>query len=763
MTSRVRLVARGAVQGVGFRPFAYRLATELGLAGYVRNDASGVVLELEGPDASLEDFRRRLGSELPPAAFLHSVEATHLDPAGHDGFRILESAEGGAPTAIVLPDLATCTDCLREVLDPADRRHRYPFANCTNCGPRYTILEKLPYDRPHTSMRRFAWCADCRREYDDPRDRRFHAQPIACPACGPQLALHDAAGAPLAERDAALRAAAAALCEGRIVAVLGLGGFHLCCDARDDRAVRTLRERKHREEKPLAVLFATRGDVERACEVSPAEARLLESPQAPIVLLRRRSGGGNVAPSVAPGNPFLGAMLPSTPLHHLLLRETGRPLVATSGNLSDEPLCTVPAEAFVRLAGIADLFLVHDRPVMRHVDDSVVRVVLGRELVLRRARGYAPLPVPALLPEGAARRVVLAVGGQQKNTVALAVNGNVVLSQHVGDLETAEALAAFRAVIASLEELHEARPAVVAADLHPDYASTRHALATGLPVRQFQHHHAHVAACMAENELEGRVLGVSWDGTGFGADGTAWGGELLLAEGSGFRRFASLLPFRLPGGDRAAREPRRAALGVLRALRGPGLPGCEELPPLRDFAPAELALVLAAMERGVNSPATSSAGRLFDAVASLSGLRQRCGFEGQAAMELEWACGEETGDGWPFDLAPGPGGPQGPELVADWRPALEALLDERARGVAAALLASRFHDTLARLIVEVARRSGEERVVLTGGCFQNRVLTERAVSRLRAAGLKPSWHQRVPPNDGGLALGQAVLALRAAG
>jgi len=754
---RVRAAIRGAVQGVGFRPFVHRLASELGLDGWVLNSPQGVFVEVEGERQTLERFLLRLERDRPPRAVIQSLEATWLDPVPHRGFEIRPSAAAGSTTALVLPDIATCDDCRREVFDASDRRYRYPFTNCTNCGPRYSILETLPYDRPNTSMRAFAMCAACRREYEDPADRRFHAQPTACPACGPQLALWDAAGEVQATRDQALTGAAGAILAGQVVAVKGLGGFHLVVDARADDAVRRLRARKHREEKPLALMYATLADVEAACDVSPAEARLLASPESPIVLLRRRNGAPH-EPSrlVAPGNPSLGAMLPSTPLHHLMLCEVEGPIVATSGNRSDEPICTDEREALERLRGIADVFLVHDRPIVRHVDDSIARVVAGRELVVRRARGYAPLPVSL----GRELPPVLAVGAHLKNTVAVAAGADVFVSQHIGDLETSQSTKPFLEAIGSLCRLHGVAPCLVAADLHPDYRSTKHARSLGLPVVHVQHHVAHVAACMAENELDGRVLGVAWDGTGYGLDGTVWGGEFLLADAASFARVAALRPFRLPGGEAAVREPRRSALGLLHALGADEVAdGVPVLAP--SFTRAEWTVLWRALERGVNSPITTSAGRLFDGVAALAGVCARATFEGQAAMALEFAVEEGVGESYPFAVgegrtspAPGPWTP--PALVLDWGPVIRAVVRDVRTAVAPGVIAARFHNALVEAIVAVAVRVGEPRVVLTGGCFQNRYLTERAIARLRAVGFRPYWHQRVPPNDGGISLGQVA-------
>jgi hydrogenase maturation protein HypF len=745
---RLRVVLRGAVQGVGFRPFVYRLATEMSLVGWVSNSPQGVFVEIEGPPDRLEEFLVRLERERPPRAAVHSLEYAFLPLQDFSGFVIRESDGAGERTVLVLPDIAACPDCLREVLDPGDRRHGYPFANCTNCGPRFSIIRALPYDRRHTTMAGFPMCEACRAEYEAPADRRFHAQPIACPACGPQLALWDPRGAVQAERQDALVAAAAAIRRGEIVAVKGLGGFHLMTDARSEEAVRRLRARKHREEKPLAVMAPALPWVESHCAVSPLEARVLASPESPIVLLRRRAGAAGVATAVAPGNPALGVMLPYTPLHHLLLREVEAPVVATSGNLSDEPICTDEREALDRLAGIADRFLVHDRPIARHVDDSVVRVLLGRELVLRRARGYAPLPIRVARPV----RPALGVGAHLKNAVALGIGQDVFVSQHVGDLETVQAFEAFRAATRDLPALYDVRPELVGCDLHPDYLSTRHARAAGVPSVPVQHHVAHVLACMAENQLGGPVLGVSWDGTGYGPDGTVWGGELLRVSDRAWERVAHLRTFPLPGGDLAVKEPRRTALGLLFELLGDEVFAQHDLAVLRSFRADELRILRQALARGLNCPRTSSAGRLFDAVAAILGLRHTRQFEGQAAMELEWAIGDAATDAcYPFAVR----GEAWP-LVLDWGPLIRALLDERALPLGA--LAAKFHNTLVEMIVAAARRLGERDIVLTGGCFQNRYLTERAVTRLRAEGFTPHWHQRVPPNDGGIALGQVVAA-----
>ncbi len=769
MIHRARISIRGAVQGVGFRPFVYRLASDLRLPGWVMNSPQGVFIEVEGEKESLEAFLLRLEKEKPPRASIQSLECTYLDPVSLTGFRIRESDPSGDRTTFVLADIGTCSDCLREILDPENRRYRYPFTNCTNCGPRFSIIEALPYDRANTSMRSFEMCPECRREYMNPADRRFHAQPNACPDCGPHLELWDTAGRPLAARDEALKAAAAAIKEGMIVAVKGMGGFHLFVLACDERAVGRLRERKHREEKPLALMYPSLDAIRADCEASALEERLLLSAESPIVLLRRRqSAGSDVSPLatiVAPRNPYLGVMLPYTPLHHLLMREIGSPVVATSGNISDEPICTDENEALERLRGIADSFLVHNRPIVRHVDDSIVRVMLGREMVLRRARGYAPLPLQIKRPSMG----ILAVGAHLKNTIALTVGRNVFVSQHIGDLENQEASDAFRQVVASFRSLYQTEPAQVVADLHPDYVSTRFAGAYGAPVTAVQHHYAHVAACMAENELEGEVLGVSWDGTGLGLDGSIWGGEFLLTEEATFKRVATFRSFRLPGGERAIREPRRTAIGILHEISGDCLSETGDLAPALAFSEGELAVLHQMLRTGLNSPSTSSAGRLFDGVASLTGLCQRVNFEGQAAMELEFAIdGQGPDEAYPPALSPDPSRQEGPTkehdlLVFDWEPMIRALIEDIRRGIPVGRISRKFHNTLVEVIVAVARRVGNPRVVLTGGCFQNKYLAECTVLRLKAAGFRPYWHQRVPPNDGGISLGQAAAAARLLG
>ncbi len=740
---RWALRVRGVVQGVGFRPFVARLAAALAVGGWVRNDGDGVVVEVEGTEAALEGFVARLVAEAPAAARVAGLEQREVTPRGEGRFVIVPSAAGAAGGAGLVADLVACEACVREVFDPGARRFRYPFACCTACGPRYSVLLALPWDRERTTMRGFALCGGCRAEYEDPADRRFHAEPIACAACGPRLALEDGAGRTLAREDEALGRAAEALRAGAVVAVKGLGGFQLLVDGRDAAAVGRLRARKGRPDRPFAVMVGGLEAARAVGRVGAAEAALLTSAAGPIVLVERRAGAP-VCEAVAPRNPDLGVMLPTTPLHHLLLAAVGGPVVATSGNRSGEPLCVEGAEARERLAGVADLWLTHDRPIARPLDDSVVRVMAGEAVVLRRARGYAPGALPWAW-EGAA---TWAAGGDQKGAVGLAAGGELLVGAHLGELSGPRARARHRDALEELARLRGARPARVAHDAHPDYASTRAALELGLEAVAVQHHHAHVAACMAEHGLRGPALGLAWDGVGLGADGAAWGGEALVATLRQARRFAHLRPFPLPGGDRAARDPRRAALGLLVAHGG----GAAEV----DLGlPAEAVSVMRqAVARGVNAPATSSVGRLFDAVAALLGVAGEVTFEGQAAMALEHAARGEA-DPWALPL---PLVGAAPPLTMDWGPLLDALLSARARGVPASRLSAGFHEALARSAVEVAARAGLADVLLTGGCFQNRRLLETCVAGLSAAGFRAWFPKAWPPNDGGLALGQLAVA-----
>ncbi len=783
-TTLLRLRIRGAVQGVGFRPFVFRLAHELELDGWVRNDTHGVELEVEGPRADLERFLARLTAEKPAPAVLQSIAAEWLPPRGHAGFAIQHSAVRSGKSAVVLPDLATCGECRSELFDPGNRRFHYPFTNCTHCGPRFSIVLGLPYDRPATTMRGFTMCPACRAEYEEPTSRRFHAQPNACPECGPQLASTNRAGERRAERAAALADAAAAIERGEIVAAKGIGGFQLLCDASSPAAVARLRERKRRPAKPLALMVRDLAAVRALCEVSPEEASLLASPQAPIVLLLRRPAPAvPLAPEIAPGNPRLGVMLPTSPLHHLLLAAVDFPLVATSGNLADEPIAIDDREALARLGGIADLFLVHDRPIARHVDDSVAWILDGAPQLVRRARGFAPLPVVT------ARELpcLVATGAHQKAVAAVAIGNQIFLSQHLGDMKTPEAHAAFERVVRDFLDLYAATPVAIVHDLHPDYPTTRWAAlaarAAGgllerarhspraLPLLAVQHHHAHLAACLAEHAVAGPALGLCFDGTGYGPDGTVWGGEALVSPtGAGeFFRLARLRPFRLPGGEAAVREPRRVALALLHEIEGASAYTRSDLPVLTTFSQTERTVLRQMLDEGWNAPWTSSLGRLFDGVAALLGLSGptgRVSFEAEAAMALEFAADPQERGTYPLPLVEraAPAG-RAPGQIArdrlhelDWRPLVVALLADRARGEPLARIAARFHQALADAALAIARLAGLQSIALSGGCFQNRLLTQRVAEILRAQHFSVFVHRAVPANDGGIALGQVAVA-----
>lgn len=738
------------VQGVGFRPFVYRLANRFHLTGWVKNSPKGAELEVEGARADLEAFLQALQQEAPSGAVLRDLKSQWGKPKGFAEFEIKQSQAEGNKEAWILPDLATCPECLRELFDPNDRRYRYPFLNCTHCGPRFSIIEALPYDRPNTTMKGFPLCPECRREYEDPSNRRFHAQPTACPECGPQVSFCNKEGYSLAEKVEALQMALKALKDGKILGVKGLGGYHLWCDARNEKAVQELRRRKKREEKPLAIMVPDLEWVKKYCEVSVEEQKLLVSPQAPILLLRRGPETG-VAESVAPANPYLGVMLPYVPLQHLLLRDLDSPVVATSGNLSDEPICIQEKESFQRLGNIADFFLVHNRPIARPVDDSVCRILEDEPQVLRRARGYAPLPVETCL----SGPPLLAFGAHLKNTVALFENNKVFLSQHIGDLDTPEALAHFNRIASDLPHLYDVDLPRVACDLHPDYASTQMAEKSGKVVQRVQHHVAHVFACAAENHVTGPFLGIAWDGAGLGEDNTIWGGEFFRVEKGRVKRVGRLLPFRLFGGDKAAQEPRRSALGVLYEILGISLFENEDLPSVAFFTSEERRLLKSMAEKELNSPLTSSAGRLFDAAASMMGLCQVSRFEGQGAMKLEFALPAYPGRrAYPLEF-------QERENLwdLDWRPMFEQLLKDASSDVPVPELSTAFHNGLIEGIVRAAHREGLEQVAMSGGCFQNRYLSSKVIRRLDREGFTPFWHHQTPPNDGGIALGQAAYTL----
>ncbi len=754
---RTRVRVNGTVQGVGFRPYVYRLAGELGLGGFVLNDASGVLIEVEGNPASVDRFLVRVGAEAPPLAVVERVAIEECAASGDVSFTIRESVGSAVPDAPVAPDTATCEDCLRELSDPADRRFRYPFINCTNCGPRFTIVRGVPYDRPLTTMAAFTMCAACRAEYEDPADRRFHAQPNACPVCGPSLRL---LGAELLAPEDPIAATATALADGAIVAIKGIGGYHLACRAGDERAVAALRARKHREDKPFALMAPSAAVAESLVSLGPPARELLTSPERPIVLAPRRPGAP-VADSVAPGAPELGVMLPYSPLHHLLLSDAGETLVMTSANVSDEPIAYRDEDALERLRGIADVFLVHDRPIQTRTDDSVLRVVDApdrpRRAFLRRSRGYVP---GALALSGAGTpRPLLACGAELKNTFCLAKGARAWVSHHIGDLENYETLRSFAEGIGHFGALFAVEPEIVVHDLHPEYLSTKYALERdGVELVGVQHHHAHMAACLAEHGETGPALGAIFDGTGYGLDGTVWGGELLLGDLRSFRRVGALLPVALPGGERAIRQPWRMACSWL-ATAGEGEP---ELPAslASRVDPRTWSQVHRLIETGTAAPATTSIGRLFDAVAALAGIRSEINYEGQAAIELEAAC--DLGERGSYPVAVDASARADPSLVIDPRETIRAVAADVRAGAPTGVIARRFHRTIAGATVDacvrLAAAHGTEVVVLSGGVFQSRMLLESVWVALAAAGLRVLVPERLPVNDGGIAYGQAAVA-----
>jgi len=765
-TERRGITVRGIVQGVGFRPFVYALARRHGLSGTVRNDAEGVRIEVEGAPEELERFVRSLEEDAPPLAVVESVFWQPLPTLGDREFRIEESRDGLRRQALVSPDVATCNDCVAELMDPTDRRYRYPFTNCTNCGPRFTITRSVPYDRATTTMSGFEMCPDCRREYEDPANRRFHAQPNACPVCGPRVRLLDRFGHELHAKPEDPIARAARMLRGRaVVAIKGLGGYHLACDPFDERAVRTLRGRKVRQDKPFALMARDLEQARELCRIGPEEEKLLTSPARPIVLLERREDC-DVAEDVAPRQNTLGVMLAYSPMHHLLMADAGIPLVMTSGNNSDEPVAYRDEEAFDQIGEIADFFLVHDRPIHMRTDDSVVRVARGETYPIRRSRGYAPAPLT--MAEGFGRHV-LACGGELKNTFCVAKEHHVFFSHHIGDLENYETLTSFREGVEHFCRLFDVQPELVAYDLHPEYLSTKYARELeemGLPAVGVQHHHAHVASCLADNGRPGgeRVIGVALDGTGYGTDGAVWGGEFF--EGSvdeGFERRGHLEYAPLPGGSAAIRQPWRMALAQLVTLYGEEEAMKLSLAVVRQAGARNARLVARLVERGLNTPPTSSAGRLFDAVAALAGVpgTERTTYEGQAAVELELAADGPASRGYPFRLRP-----ENEGWIVETHEIIRGVVDDLLAGTTPGEISSRFHRTMAEVVAagceKIRGAGGTTTVALSGGTFQNMLLLEQLLGLLEEKGFEVYRHRRVPANDGGLALGQAVLADRAA-
>lgn len=762
MKQRFQISIQGAVQGVGFRPFIYKLADELNLKGIISNTVKGVNIDIEGDELLLNEFVRRIKTDKPKLSHITTFEISKLEVNGYDDFKIIESDSRGDPAAIILPDIAVCDECLAEMLDANNRRFLYPFVNCTNCGPRFSIIESLPYDRPNTSMNKFEMCDECRKEYENPLDRRFHAQPIACPKCGPQVQLLNKNGHLICEKEDAISEAVQKIKEGKIIALKGLGGFQFIVNAGNDDAVQKLRERKHRDEKPFAVMFPSMEVVKHYCDVSDMEEQILNSPEAPIVLLKKKSGSrypasgiqyppkGQAASSIseyiAPQNPFLGVMLPYTPLHHLIMKELGEPVIATSGNISEEPMCIDEDEAIERLPGIADYFLIHNRPIIRPVDDSVVRIVKDESMILRRARGYSPLPLSI---RNAAEEDFVCVGGHLKNTVSVKKGNEIFISQHIGDLENTESEKYFLNTISDLKGMYKVHPMYFVHDLHPDYLSTKYCLTHNIKAIPVQHHLAHVAGCFEENNLENKCFAVCWDGTGYGFDGSIWGGEFFTYSAEDFNSAAHFRQFRIPGGDAAVKDTRRSLTGILYEIFGNDIPFTK----LNLVAPEnDLRLFTQMLNKDLNCFKTTSVGRIFDAVSSLLNICNRSSYEGQAAMMLEFAADQKISTHYDFNLI------EKSTLIVDWQPMFEQMFNDIVRGLEVSVVSAKFHNTLFEIIIYLSGRIGLKDVVLTGGCFQNVFLLERTIERLIEEGFNPYWNKSVPTNDGGISFGQAVFA-----
>jgi len=748
---RVRYLFTGVVQGVGFRPFIYRIATRHSLSGFVQNRPDGVVVEVEGPADAIHSFMSSVNGELPPLADVSGISSEEVEIKNDKAFRIIESEARGPGKVHITPDIATCGDCLKELFDTADRRFHYPFINCTNCGPRLTIIKDIPYDRINTSMSCFPMCPLCQEEYENPADRRFHAEPNACPACGPSLKLLDGKGKPLSDRDP-LEKAIKLLLAGYVVAIKGLGGFHLAVDAANDEAIKRLRSRKFREEKPMAIMVRDLETASRISMIGKEEEHILLSPQRPIVLARKR-GGAIISPAVAPGVSDFGIMLPYTPLHHMLLEKHFHALVMTSANQVDEPICIANREAIKRLDGIADYFLVHNRDILVRCDDSIATVSCGKRRIIRRSRGFAPIPITLTK----SYPPILALGPQMKTTLCILKGNLAFLSPHIGDMETPEARDFYRESLTIMQKIAECRPEIVACDLHPGYYTT--IFAEGLlasRVIRVQHHHAHIVSSMAENGIEGEVIGIAMDGTGYGTDGTVWGGEFLIVSESNFTRIGHISNYLLPGGEKAIREPWRIAVSLLRQAYGDDWPDVAkslDIVPEKSFYETMDRI----MKQRFNSPLTSSLGRLFDGVAAILGLRRKVTFEGQAAMELEAMARYGSGRVMQFTIEEA-----GDIIHLDFSPMIRAITKRLQAGKDSGELAFSFHLTLQAAFCKMSRtirdKTGLNRVVLSGGCFQNRILTEGTIAELEKAGFQVFFHSVVPTNDGCISLGQAVCA-----
>jgi len=755
----VRISARGVVQGVGFRPFVYQLATKHNLKGWVCNTSEDVKIEIQGESKDLKLFLSELQNSAPPLAHIENVSVTYHSPTDYTSFEIRHSITEEGKYQLVSPDIATCPECLREIFSPEDRRYHYPFTNCTNCGPRFTIIEDIPYDRPKTTMSSFIMCPDCQAEYDNPLDRRFHAQPNACPKCGPRLELLDTRGNNVETSDV-IASASQLLKDGKILAIKGLGGFLLACNATSEKAVKLLRQRKRRPFKPLAIMVADMEEARRHCYISEAEEQLLTSAQSPIVLMPWKPES-TVCPAVAPNLKYLGVMLPYTPLHHILLREVGLPLVMTSGNISEEPIAKDNDEAIRRLSGIADYFLVHNRDIYARYDDSVTVIERDEAQLTRRARSYAPYPIKLSFTA----KQVLGCSAEEKNNFCLTKDNYAFVSQHIGDMENLETLELFQNTLALYKKLFRIEPEIAAYDLHPEYLSTKYALELGnqfshLKLVPVQHHHAHIASCMVDNKVKSPVIGVALDGTGYGSDGRIWGGEFLVADYKGFQRMGHLEYLPLPGGAAAIKRPYRTAIGYLLTLLGDDSIS-PKLAFLKQVDAVEIELIKRQIQTGLNSPLASSMGRLFDTVSALLGIRGEIDYEGQAAVELEMAAYDAVdkvgNDSYPYSIIEHDG-----TNIIQLKELLSAIVGDLYNGVSKATISARFHNTVARMICEmcqlIAKSTGINQVALSGGVFQNRLLLRKVVPLLEPADFSVLTHKQVPCNDGGISLGQAVIA-----
>ncbi len=728
---KLKVEIEGNVQGVGFRPFVYRIAKSLNLKGFIKNTTRGILIEVEGERKNLENFLKNLKEQKPPLASYHFFDFYFLDPEGFKKFEILKSDEKGEIVSSVLPDIATCEDCLKEIFDKKDKRYLYPFTNCTNCGPRFSIIEKVPYDRKNTTMKIFKMCDGCEEEYENPENRRFHAQPNACPLCGPKVYLKDRRKDIVAEDFNAIQKSAELIKKGCVIALKGIGGYQLLCNALDDNAVKLLRERKKREEKPFALMFPDLNSLKEYVYLDKISEIILKSPGSPILLLKKRNK--KVSEYVAPLNPFLGVMIPYTPLHHILMQELKIPVVCTSGNITDEPIAFEDGIAFKKLKEIADYFLIHTRPIKRYVDDSVVRVILGKEYIIRRARGYAPSPFifKENLPQ------LLAVGGHLKNTIAISKGKKIFISQHIGDLEKEESYRCFIRTVEDFKKLFELEPEYIVHDAHPEYLSTKYAKETNKPRIAVYHHHAHIVSCMIDNEIDDRVLGVSWDGTGYGKDGRIWGGEFLICDYKNFERISTFREFKLIVGDKAIKEPRRSAIGVLYEIFGEKAFEMD-LEPIGSLNEKEKENFRIMLQKNINIFWTTSSGRLFDAVSSIIGIKQKISYEGQAAMMLEWILDENVRELYNFEIEEKNG-----ILTFQWEPLIKEIIKDLKKGVKKEIISSKFHNTLVELIYEIARRIKIKKILLSGGVFQNKVLTEKTYKKLSVFILTREFQQMI--------------------